>query len=94
MNIIEAVINLVDQLILTYVLGAFTNLSPTVEALWRVMFIIFIALYGYRVVFSGSFNFNDLILNTLKIVVILVMATAWGTFSGKRSTSAVSWMMH
>ncbi|MEM8820088.1 MAG: type IV secretion system protein [Pseudomonadota bacterium] len=73
-------IDLVDQVIVTYVLGAFTNLSPTVEALWRLMFIIFIALFGYRVLFSGHFSFNDLVVNTLKIVVILIFATQSGAF--------------
>ena len=81
MRVIEDIIALVEGIITGYVFGAFENLSPTVEALWRILFIIFIAFYGYRVIFGGEFYLNDFIVNTLKIVVILILATTWSTFS-------------
>ena len=80
MNVIEAIIQLVDNMISTYVLGAFNNLAPTVEALWHVLFILFILFYGYRVIFSGQFSPNELIVSCLKIVVVLILATQSGPF--------------
>ena len=44
------------------------------------MFIIFIAVFGYKVIISGRFSAPDLVVNTLKIIVILSIATEWDTF--------------
>ena len=78
---IEALINNIDSVILAFVQGAFGSLTPTVQLLWRLMFIIFIAVFGYKVIISGRFAATDLIVNTLKIIVLLLIATEWDTFS-------------
>jgi len=78
--VIEALINNVDTIILAFVQGAFGSLTPIVQILWRLMFIIFIAVFGYKVIISGRFAANDLIVNTLKIIVLLLIATEWDTF--------------
>ena len=77
---IETLINNVDTIILAFVQGAFGSLTPIVQILWRLMFIIFIAVFGYKVIISGRFAANDLIVNTLKIIVLLLIATEWDTF--------------
>ncbi|MBL4886801.1 MAG: type IV secretion system protein [Planctomycetaceae bacterium] len=77
---IETIINNVDSIILAFVQGAFGSLTPIVQILWRLMFIIFIAVFGYKVIISGRFAVNDLIVNTLKIIILLLIATEWDTF--------------
>lgn len=77
---IEALINNIDTIILAFVQGAFGSLTPIVKIMWRLMFIIFIAVYGYKVIISGRFAVNDLILNSLKIIILLLIATEWDTF--------------
>ena len=77
---IETLINNVDTIILAFVQGAFGSLTPIVQILWRLMFIIFIAVFGYKVIISGRFAAHDLIVNTLKIIVLLLIATEWDTF--------------
>ncbi len=77
---IELIINNVDSIILAFVQGAFGSLTPIVQILWRLMFIIFIAVFGYKVIISGRFGANELIVNTLKIIVLLLIATEWDTF--------------
>lgn len=77
---IEVLINEVDSLVLAFVQGAFGNLTPVVQILWRLMFIIFIAVFGYRVIISGRFGATDLIVNIVKIIVLLAIATQWDTF--------------
>ena len=71
----------VDQIVNNYVFGAFTQLNPFVEGMWRVLFIIFIALYGVRVMMKGQFSIPDLVQDVFKIVIILAFATIWGNFS-------------
>jgi len=78
--LIELIINNVDSIILAFVQGAFGSLTPIVQILWRLMFIIFIAVFGYKVIISGRFGANELIVNTLKIIVLLLIATEWDTF--------------
>ena len=51
---IEGLINQVDAIILTFVQGSFGSLTGTIETLWRLMFIVFIAVYGYKVIISGA----------------------------------------
>lgn len=77
---IELLINNIDTLILAFVQGAFGSLTPIVHVLWRLMFIIFIAVFGYKVIISGRFAATDLIVNSLKIVILLLIATEWNTF--------------
>lgn len=77
---IEDLINQVDSIILTFVQGSFGNLTSTITTLWRLMFIVFIAFYGYKVIISGRFLGSDLILHCVKIIVLLVLATEWDTF--------------
>jgi type IV secretion system protein VirB6 len=77
---IENLINNVDAIIFGFVNGAFGEYTPYVEMLWRLMFIIFICVYGYRVFITGKFYGPDLIVSCLKMVVILIIATQWDTF--------------
>lgn len=77
---IDTLISNVDSIILAFVQGAFGSLTPLVQVLWRLMFIIFIAVFGYKVIISGRFGANDLIVNIVKIVVLLAIATEWDTF--------------
>lgn len=77
---IEGLINQVDAIILTFVQGSFGSLTGTIVTLWRLMFIVFIAVYGYKVIISGRFSGSDLILHSVKIIVLLVLATEWDTF--------------
>ncbi len=77
---IEGLINQVDAIILTFVQGSFGSLTGTIETLWRLMFIVFIAVYGYKVIISGRFSGADLIQHSVKIIVLLILATQWDTF--------------
>jgi len=77
---IEVLINNVDSLILSFVQGAFGSLTPIIGVLWRLMFIVFIAVFGYKAIVSGRFSAPDLIVNSIKIIVLLLIATEWDTF--------------
>ena len=77
---IETLITNVDNLVFALVNGAFGSLTPVVRILWRLMFIIFIAVFGYKVIVSGRFSAPDLLVNVLKIIILLVVATEWNTF--------------
>jgi type IV secretion system protein VirB6 len=77
---IELLFQNVDQIILALVQGSFGTLTPIVQILWRLMFIIFIAVFGYKVIVSGRFMASDLLVNCLKIIVLLIVATQWDTF--------------
>lgn len=77
---IDELINKVDSIILSFVQGSFGSLTGTVETLWRLMFIVFIAVYGYKVIISNKFSASDLILSCIKIIVLLAIATEWDTF--------------
>lgn len=70
----------VDSIILGFVQGSFGSLTATVQILWRLMFIVFIAVYGYKVIISGRFLASDLVWHCVKIIVLLVLATEWNTF--------------
>lgn len=78
---IETTINNVDAIVLIFVQGAFGSFSPIVSILWRLMFVVFIALFGYKVIISGNFSASNLFVNTIKIILILVVATQWDQFS-------------
>jgi len=77
---IDQLIANVDSIILLFVQGSFGNFSTAIAMFWKIMFIIFIALFGYKVIVSGRFSANDLMLNMLKIIIILAVATEWDTF--------------
>jgi len=76
----EALINHVDTIILGFVQGAFGNLTPAVQALWQMMFVVFIAVYGYKIMISGRFAASDLVTHCVKIIMIFCLATQWDTF--------------
>jgi type IV secretion system protein VirB6 len=76
----ESLITQVDSIILGFVQGSFGSLTATIQTLWRLMFVVFIAVYGYKVIISGRFSASDLIWHCLKIIILLVIATQWDTF--------------
>lgn len=76
----ESLISHVDSIILGFVQGSFGSLTATIQTLWRLMFIVFIAVYGYKVIISGRFSASDLVWHCLKIILLLVVATEWDTF--------------
>ncbi len=76
----ESLISHVDSIILGFVQGSFGNLTATIQILWRLMFIVFIAVYGYKVIISGRFSASDLVWHCFKIITLLVIATEWDTF--------------
>ena len=80
LSIIEQLIANVDAIILLFVQGSFGALSTAIGIFWRIMFIIFIAVFGYKVIISGRFSASDLLTNIIKIIVILAIATEWDTF--------------
>lgn len=77
---IDQLIDNVDSIILLFVQGSFGSFSAAIAIFWKIMFIIFIALFGYKVIISGRFSANELMMNVLKIIVILAVATEWDTF--------------
>jgi type IV secretion system protein VirB6 len=76
----ESLISHVDSIILGFVQGSFGSLTATIQILWRLMFIVFIAVYGYKVIISGRFSASDLVWHCFKIIILLVIATEWDTF--------------
>lgn len=76
----ESLIIHVDSIILGFVQGSFGSLTATIQILWRLMFIVFIAVYGYKVIISGRFSASDLVWHCFKIIILLVIATGWDTF--------------
>ena len=78
---IETTINNVDTIIFAFVNGAFGSFTPIVSTLWRLMFIIFIAIFGYKVMISGKFSTSELLVNMVKIIVLLAVATQWDQFT-------------
>ena len=76
----EQLITNVDNIVLGFVQGSFGSLTGIVTTLWRLMFIVFIAAYGYKTMVSGRFSASDLITHCLKIIVVLVLATSWDAF--------------
>jgi type IV secretion system protein VirB6 len=80
MGAIETLIDNVDSIILGFVQGSFGSLTDTIHILWRLMFIVFIAVYGYKILISGRFSASDLFVHCTKIIVLLVIATQWDTF--------------
>lgn len=76
----EELINNVDAIILNFVQGSFGSFTGTVQMLWHLMFIVFIAIYGYKIMISGQFSVSDLVTHCVKIIVILGLATQWDMF--------------
>lgn len=77
---IDQLIDNVDGIVLLFVQGSFGSFSAAIAIFWKIMFIIFIALFGYKVIVSGRFSASELMLNILKIIIILAVATEWDTF--------------
>ncbi len=80
MGAIETLIDTVDGMILGFVQGSFGSLSDSIHILWQLMFIVFIAVYGYKVMISGRFSASDMIVHCVKIIILLAVATQWDTF--------------
>tara|TARA_B100000780_G_scaffold271137_1_gene231739 strand:- start:2159 stop:3184 length:1026 start_codon:yes stop_codon:yes gene_type:complete len=80
MSSIEILIQNVDAIILLFVESSFGALSAMMGIFWKMMFILFIALYGYKVLYSAQFKANLLSLQILKAVLILVIVTSWDHF--------------
>lgn len=79
-NAVDKLLNNLDTIILNFVQGSFGNLSGPMEALWKAMFIVFIAFYGYKVIINGRFSAHEGITHVAKMLVILVLATSWTEF--------------
>lgn len=78
---ISDMLALVDNAIFGYVLGIFNSLNPLVVDAWRAMFTLFVIFYGYRMLFQAEANMNDMIVNTIKAVLVLIIATTYGNFA-------------
>lgn len=70
----------IDTLLLGFVQGSFGGLTPIIQTCWRLMFIIFLAIHGYKTLLSGKFSAPDLVMHCFKIVLVLVLATQWDVF--------------
>ena len=70
----------IDNIVLSFVQGSFGSLTSTVLTFWHLMFIVFIAVYGYKIFISGKFLAADLILHCVRIIIVLVLATKWAAF--------------
>lgn len=81
MDAIQLLINDVDNIVAGFVSLAFIQLSPGVQSLWRIMLILFIVIYGYKVFVSGDFEARAMMMRTFKFVITLAIATEWGAFS-------------
>lgn len=81
MGAIELLLNDIDNTLVGFVNSVFIQLSPGVHALWRMLMILFIVIYGYRVMISGNFEARELFTKMLKLVIVLVIATEWAAFS-------------
>lgn len=79
-NAVDKLLNNLDTIILNFVQGSFGTLSGPMETLWKSMFIVFIAFYGYKVIINGRFSPHDGIVHVAKMLVILVLITSWTDF--------------
>lgn len=79
-NTVDKFLENLDTIILSFVQGSFGNLSGPMETLWKSMFIVFIAFYGYKVIINGRFSAHDGIIHIAKMLVILVLITSWTDF--------------
>ncbi|PZQ45462.1 MAG: hypothetical protein DI551_07285 [Micavibrio aeruginosavorus] len=76
----EQLILNVDNIISGFVEGSFGSLTGVVRTLWHLMFIVFIAIYGYKVMISNRFSAPDIVWHCVRIVVLLIVATQWDAF--------------
>ena len=76
----EQLILNVDNIISGFVEGSFGNLTSAVHTLWHLMFIVFIAIYGYKIMISNRFSAPDIVWHCVRIVVLLIVATQWDAF--------------
>jgi type IV secretion system protein VirB6 len=81
MGAIELLLTEIDETLIGFVNSVFLQLSPAVHALWRMMMILFIVIYGYRVMTSGNYEAREMFVKMLKLVIVLVIATEWAAFS-------------
>jgi len=80
MSSLEVLIQNVDSIVLLFVQSSFGALSSTIGTFWKMMFILFIAVYGYKVIYSGRFQANVLSLQIFKAILILAVITSWDHF--------------
>ncbi|PCI98720.1 MAG: hypothetical protein COB14_07430 [Alphaproteobacteria bacterium] len=80
MNAIDLLLTNIDASILGFVQGSFGAISPAISALWHGMFIVFFAVYGYKIVISGRFMMSDILVHIFRFIIILVLATSWTEF--------------
>lgn len=76
----EQLILNVDNIISGFVEGSFGSLTGAVRTLWHLMFIVFIAIYGYKVMISNRFSAPDIVWHCVRIIVLLIVATQWDAF--------------
>lgn len=81
MGAIEQLLTNIDESLIGFVNSIFIQLSPAVHNLWRVLMIMFVVIYGYRVMVSGNFEAREMFVKTLKMVIVLAVATEWAPFS-------------
>jgi len=70
----------IDNIILGFVQGSFGSLTSAVQTFWRLMFIVFLAFYGYKIFITHRFSATDLITHCIKILLVLALATQWNAF--------------
>lgn len=81
MEIIQLLLDDVDNVVAGFVSLAFIQLSPGVQSLWRIMLLLFIVIYGYKVFVSGNFEGRVMMMNIFKFVITLAIVTEWSAFS-------------
>ena len=80
MDTITPLLENTDTIINGFVQGSFNNVSAIIYILWKSMFIIFIAITGYKVILSGNFKVSENLTHIFRIIIILVLATSWTEF--------------
>ncbi len=77
---LETLINNVDAIVLLFVQSSYGALAGQISILWQILFILFIAIYGYKVIISGQFNASLLIASIFKVLIIFALITSWDHF--------------
>ena len=81
MNTVVPILNLIDSIINTYVFGVYNNINGTVISLWTAGFTLFVAIYGFRIVVSGSMSAEETFNNAVKMMFVFVIATQADNFT-------------
>lgn len=80
MDTITSLLENTDTIINGFVQGSFNNVSAIIYILWQSMFIVFIAITGYKVILSGNFKVSENLTHIFRIIIILILATSWTEF--------------